>query len=137
MKGIRWEVSQKIRYLKRNDIKKLLYTPLEGIQDIQKRKDIEQYLSIQPELKQMLELVSSFKALLMGRDENKLDEWIKRAENMEITELDSFLKLIQSDKEAVKYSNGLTEGHNNKIKVIKRQMYERCKFDLLRLKILC
>ena len=85
----------------------------------------------------MLELVSSFKALLMGRDENKLDEWIKRAENMEITELDSFLKLIQSDKEAVKYSNGLTEGHNNKIKVIKRQMYGRCKFDLLRLKILC
>ena len=143
MKGIRWEVSQKIRYLKRNDIKKLLYTPLEGIQDSQKRKDIEQYLSIQPELKQMLELVSDFKTLLRGSDENKLDEWIKKAEDMHVTELDSFLKLIRSDKEAVKnairyqYSNGPTEGHNNKIKVIKRQMYGRCKFDLLRLKILC
>lgn len=50
--------------------------------------------------------------------------------------------VIRSDMEAVKnaityrYSNGLTEGHNNKIKMIKRQMYGRCKFDLLRLKIL-
>ncbi|SFR71090.1 transposase, partial [Anaeromicropila populeti] len=29
-----------------------------------------------------------------------------------------------------------TEGHNNKIKLIKRQMYGRCNFNLLRLKIL-
>ena len=62
---------------------------------------------------------------------------------MHVKEFDSFLKLIRSDKEAVKnairyqYSNGPTEGHNNKVKVIKRQMYGRCKFDLLRLKILC
>ena len=130
MKGIRWEVSQRIRYLKRSDIKKLLFTPLEAIPDNQKRKDIEKYLSGHSELKQMLELVSGFKALLRGSDENKLDEWIKKAENMGITELDSFLKLIQSDKEAVKnairyqYSNGPTEGHNNKIKVIKRRCME-------------
>lgn len=143
MKGIRWEVSQKVRYLKRSDIKKLLYRPLETIQDSQKRKGIEQYLESQPELKQMLGLVSDFKSLLVRKDENRLEKWIKKAENMQITELDSFLKLIRSDKEAVKnviryqYSNGPTEGHNNKIKVIKRQMYGRCKFDLLRLKILC
>ena len=110
--------------------KKLLYTPLEGIQDSQKRKDIEQYLSIQPELKQMLELVSDIKTLLRGSDESKLDKWIKKAEDMHVTELDSFLKLIRSDKEAVKnairyqYSNGPTEGHNNKIKVIKRRCME-------------
>lgn len=68
MKGIRWEASQKVRYLKRSDIKKLLYTPLEAIQDDQKRKDIEQYLGGQPELR--LELVSNFKTLLLGSDEN-------------------------------------------------------------------
>lgn len=93
MKGIRWEVNQRIRYLKRSDIKKLLYTPLEVIQDREKRRDIEQYLSSQPELKQMLDLVSEFKTLLTVSDENKLDEWIKKAENMRIIELDSFLKL--------------------------------------------
>jgi transposase len=56
--------------------------------------------------------------------------------------MNRFLKLIKWDIEAVenaityKYSNGLAEGHNNKIKLIKRQMYGRCKFDLLCLKIL-
>ena len=62
---------------------------------------------------------------------------------MYILELDSFLKLIQSGKEAVKnairyqYSNEPMEWYNSKIEVIKRQMYGRYKFDLLRLKILC
>ena len=54
---------------------------------------------------------------------------------MRLIELDSFIKLIRSDKEAVKnatryqYSSGPTEGHNNKIKVMQRQMYGRCKFN--------
>ena len=49
---------------------------------------------------------------------------------MHVKEFDSFLKLIRSDKEAVKnairyqYSNGPTEGHNNKVKVIKRRCME-------------
>ena len=34
------------------------------------------------------------------------------------------------------YSNGLTEGFNNKTKVIKRVMYGRCSFNLLRIKML-
>ncbi len=34
------------------------------------------------------------------------------------------------------FNNVLTEGFDNKTKVIKRQMYDRCNFDLLCLKIL-
>ena len=84
-----------------------------------------------------------FKTLLFGKDEGELDSWMQKAEGFQIAEINSFLKLIRSDMEAVKnaikysYSNGPAEGHNNKIKMIKRQMYGRCKFDLLRLKILC
>ena len=58
------------------------------------------------------------------------------------SKINSFANLIESDFEAVKnaiiynYSNGVTEGFNNKTKVIKRQMYGRCGFELLRLKIL-
>ena len=94
-------------------------------------------------MEQVLKLVSDFKILLSGKDETELDSWIKRAEILQIPEINSFLNLIRSDLEAVKnaikydYSKGLAEGHNNKIKVIKRQMYGRCKFDLLRLKVLC
>ena len=72
----------------------------------------------------------------------KLEDWIQEAKRINVKELNSFITLIQNDIEAVKnaiiykYSNGLTEGFNNKIKVIKRIMYGRCSFDLLRLKIL-
>lgn len=34
------------------------------------------------------------------------------------------------------YSNGLAEGIVNKIKVIKRIMYGRCSFEMLRSKVL-
>ena len=119
------------------------HVPLEEIPDGQKRKDMEYYLKGQTELEQVLKLVSDFKILLLGKDETELDSWMKKAEILQIAEINSFLKLIRSDLEAVKnaikydYSNGPAEGHNNKIKVIKRQMYGRCKFDLLRLKVLC
>ena len=72
----------------------------------------------------------------------RLPIWIKKAKKINVKELNSFITLIESDIVAVKnaikydYSNGLTEGFNNKTKVIKRMMYGRCSFDLLRLKIL-
>ena len=36
-----------------------------------------------------------------------------------------------------RYSDDPTKDHNNKIKMFKRQMCDRCKFDLFRLKTLC
>lgn len=92
----------------------------------QKHEDIKYYLEGPPRLRKMFELVSDFRTLLSGNDVNALDTWIEKAEALQIEELNSFLKLNQSDKEAVKnairyqYSNGPTEGCNNKIKVIKR-----------------
>jgi len=59
-----------------------------------------------------------------------------------IPELASFINGINRDIEAVenaikyKYSNGLAEGTVNKIKVIKRIMYGRCGFNLLKRKVL-
>lgn len=63
-----------------------------------------------------------------------------RTKRINVKELNSFITLIQRDIEAVKnaiiykYSNGLTEVFNNKIKVIKRIMHVRCSFNLLCLK---
>jgi hypothetical protein len=34
------------------------------------------------------------------------------------------------------WSNGIVEGHVNRLKLIKRSMYGRAKFDLLRLRVL-
>ena len=85
--------------------------------------------------------IRKFKEVIFSKKVRKLSYWINRAKKINVKELNSFITLIESDIEAVKnaikydYSNGLTEGFNNKTKVIKRVMYGSS-FDLLRLKIL-
>lgn len=122
MKGIRWEVKNKARYIKRSDIKKLLYQPIDKIKDKQKREDVESFFKDHFIVKEVLELVAEFKTVLLGNLRTNLRSWIEKAEKYKIPELDSFVKLIRGDLEAVEnaiiynYSNGLTEGHNNKIK---------------------
>lgn len=37
---------------------------------------------------------------------------------------------------SLRYSSGAVEGHNNKIKMLKRQMFGRANFDLLRKRVL-
>lgn len=61
---------------------------------------------------------------------------------MEIDELNSFANGIRRDITAVKnailfdYNNGLAEGSVNKLKVVKRIMYGRNSFELLKGKLL-
>ena len=61
---------------------------------------------------------------------------------LDVQPLNSFINGIERDLTAVKnaiayeYNNGLAEGKINKLKLIKRTMYGRCQFDLLRNKIL-
>lgn len=87
-------------------------------------------------------MIRKFKEIVFSKKPRKLEKWIREAKKINVKELNSFITLIESDIDAVKnaikydYSNGLTEGFNNKTKVIKRVMYGRCSFNLLRLKIL-
>lgn len=87
-------------------------------------------------------MIRKFKEVIFSKKTKKLYYWLKEAKKIKVKELNSFITLIESDIEAVKnaikynYSNGLTEGFNNKTKVIKRIMYGRCSFNLLCLKIL-
>ena len=65
-----------------------------------------------------------------------------KIENFNIPELQTYVNGIRIDINAVKngiklkYNNGLAEGSVNKIKVIKRIMYGRNSFDLLKAKVL-
>ena len=71
-----------------------------------------------------------------------LQPWIERAAALQSPEIDSFIAGLNQDMEAVvnaintDYNNGLVEGTVNKIKVIKRIMYGRCQFTLLKNKCL-
>lgn len=87
-------------------------------------------------------LVQNFAQMVRERQSEKLNAWIEKAENSKIPELKRFAKGLQNDYEAVKaaleypWSNGPVEGHVNRLKLIKHQMYGRAKFDLLRRRVL-
>jgi len=65
-----------------------------------------------------------------------------QAEKLDITEISSYVSGLKNDLSAVrnaimlKFSNGLAEGSVNKLKVIKRIMYGRNSFELLKSKML-
>jgi transposase len=71
-----------------------------------------------------------------------LDKWLTAVEADDQPELRSFATGIRKDKEAVingltlPYSSGRVEGTVNKIKTIKRQMYGRAGFPLLRKRVI-
>ena len=68
-------------------------------------------------------------------------DFVKRSK-YKLSGLRTFAKGLLRDIEAVKnginmrWSNGSVEGHVNRIKSIKRQMYGRASFDLLRKKVI-
>jgi transposase len=72
----------------------------------------------------------------------ELEAWIARARASEIADLQRFAAGLLLDKAAVEagltlaWSNGQTEGQVNRLKGVKRQMYGRASFDLLRQRVL-
>ena len=68
--------------------------------------------------------------------------WLERVSSSGIPALESFASGIHRDYLAVKaayslpWSNGQVEGQVNRLKFIKRQMFGRANFDLLRLRVL-
>lgn len=142
MKSIKTEVKNNTNYLKRSKLKKLFFYDLANIKNENLKNDIIFYRNQNKELSNLIDLEKEFKITIFSKNPEQLDVWIEKAKLINVPELNSFINLLESDIAAVKnaiiydYSNGLTEGFNNKTKVIKRQMYGRCNFDLLRLKIL-
>ena len=86
--------------------------------------------------------VKDFREIIKNKEHNRIDNWIESVLKSGINQLISFanglLRDIDSVKNAAKftYSNGLVEGHINRLKVIKRMMYGRANFDLLKIKCL-
>ena len=86
--------------------------------------------------------MSGFKQTVSGKKESELDKWLEETESQEMDELSSFTNGIRRDIAAVKnailldYNNGLAEGSVNERKVVKRIMYGRNSFELLKGKLL-
>lgn len=87
-------------------------------------------------------LTRDFATIARERHGERLDAWIADAIAADIPDLRRFALGLLPDKAAIlaglseEWSNGQTEGHINRLKTLKRQMYGRAKFDLLRQRLL-
>lgn len=117
---------------------------------IKNEKDLDQdeqtYLSmvfhLNTEIKVIQDLTLSFQQMLKTRNVALLDNWIARVESNNLPEFNSFVKGIARDEEAVRngltyhWNSGQVEGQVNRLKMIKRQMFGRANFDLLKQRVL-
>ena len=95
-----------------------------------------------PQIAQTYELAQQFTTMLRERKGERLDEWLNRVEKEGVSELQNFAAGLKKDYDAVKaglileWSNGQTEGQVHRLKLLKRQMYGRGSFKLLRKRVL-
>jgi len=101
-----------------------------------------QLLTNCPMLGLMRVLAEEFRGALFGGDASKMRDWIHTAIQSGIGPLIRFGYGLRKDLRAVsaaietRWSSGQVEGHINRLKTIKRQMYGRAGFDLLRSRVL-
>lgn len=124
--------SRKLSWLLVCEPKKLTDTDRESL-EVVVRNDI---------VRRVYDLVQSFGRMIRAHEHEQLDVWLEACASSRVSEMITFAKGIQSDYAAVKaalttkWSNGPTEGHVNRLKTIKRLMFGRAKFDLLRIRVL-
>lgn len=95
-----------------------------------------------PEVAIAQALALEFYGMARRRDGGRLEEWIERVVRSGIGELKSFGVGLRRDWEAVvagltlEWSSGPVEGQVNRLKMVKRQMFGRAGFALLRRRVL-
>jgi transposase len=88
------------------------------------------------------DLVQNFRKIVKDRQADKLEAWLDQAAQSAIPEFVRLAASFRGDYAAIKmalhseWSNGQVEGQNNRLKLIKRQMYGRAGFQLLRRRVL-
>src|SRR5581483_3212334 len=86
----------------------------------------------------LYDLTQSYVKLMRERDFEAFDPWLETCLRCGIPDLESFAQGLQKDYEAIKaalilpYSNGPVEGQGNRLKFVKRSMFGRGSFELLR-----
>jgi transposase len=102
---------------------------------------LEQLYGVAPVLKEAGELAQEFIGLVQDRSLVRLDAWLETASTSVCTEMRRFAQGLRQDWASIQnavsleWSNGQVEGQVNRLKMIKRQMYGRANFDLLRARV--
>lgn len=114
--------------------------------DANEQVRLKQVLAHCPQLDAAAAHVSSFADMMCGRRGDRLDAWLDAwlgaVEAADLPELHRFTFGLRRDYDAVRagltleHSSGRVEGTVNKVKMLKRQMFGRANFDLLRTRVL-
>jgi transposase len=100
-------------------------------------QQLAQLAAQQPELAEAVTLARDFADLVRTRQPERLEGWLTRATTSAGAALQRFAQGLRDDYAAVKagltlpWSNGPVEGHINRLKMLKRQMFGRAHLDLL------
>jgi len=94
------------------------------------RRVLDRLCTLDPAIATAYRLAQDFAALMRERRGERLDEWVAQAEQAAVKHLRGFARGLKGDL-AVRaalsepWSNGQTEGHVNRLKLLKRQSYGR------------
>jgi transposase len=113
---------------------------------VEERQTVEQLRTLEPEVQQAVALLEGFAQLLREspheRPEERLDQWIGEVAASSLAEFEAFVIKLRQDMAAVlaglrlPWNQGQTEGQITKLKLLKRSMYGRGGFDLLKQRVL-
>lgn len=119
----------------------LLSRPAEDLND-EDRSHLGRLFELSPEIEQAQSLPERFIRLMRGRKSEGFDAWLEEAERSGIAEMKAFAKGLKQDYAAVKagltyeWSSGQVEGQINRLKTVKRAIFGRANFDLLKARVL-
>jgi transposase len=119
----------------------LLFRPVDDL-TCEQRATRAEICQLDPEIVRVDGLCTRFRQLFRDRDVIGLDSWLAEADQSGIEEVTRFAARLRKDLAAVEaavtspWSQGQVEGQVNRLKLVKRSMYGRAKFDLLRQRVL-
>lgn len=96
----------------------------------------------EPQLKIAQQLALDFYRILKTKNKPQLSRWFTHVSESGLVELQRVEAGMEADAAAIceaitsKWSNGVVEGHVNRLKMLKRQMYGRAGFELLRRRVM-
>lgn len=128
--------------VRRRDWQKYLSPPPSSLKEAEQTL-VEQVCAQAPEVGTLYKLVQPCGRLIRDQRRAEWDDRIAAAVSRGIEEVSRFARGIQADYAGVAaaleqpWSNGPVEGHVNRLKALKRQMFGRAKFPLLRKRVLC
>jgi transposase len=100
-------------------------------------QQLTQLRAQQSALGEAIALTEDFAQLVRQRQGTQLDTWLERAAKSPLEVFQRFAQGLRDDYAAVKagmthsWSTGPVEGHINRLKMLKRQMFGRARLDLL------